>query len=482
MNDQSSIDPVHARTPKVAGKSSVRQISPVNRRRSIAWLALPLIAAIAAIATMFAWQERRLAEAEIRVIERELIEAKQAELANYMSIARSAFNNIYGRAAPDDEEAKLAISQILAALSYGDDGFFFVYDYDGNNLVSPKQTYLIGKNWLDTKDQNGTPVVEELIRKARAGGGYHRYQWPKPSNNEPGDMYTYVVGLQDWRWALGTGIFIDDIVAHVDELRDNTRARVRADIAWISAIAVATLVCVYVSLLIMGHKERKASNEQLDTLTKRIFRTQEEERGRVARELHDGISQMLAGVRFTLELAARKLDKGDTAISPEIESGTQELKAAISEVRRISRDLRPGLLDDLGLGPALQSLVDEFSTRSGVEGRFETEVFRNRLTDDAKTALFRVAQESLTNIERHAQATEMSLRLRGTRDGVRMSIRDNGTGFDVSQKGGGLGLRNMKERIEHIGGSLSIESGPDGTHIRANLPPHHFLNAKDAVR
>ncbi|MEO0915230.1 MAG: histidine kinase, partial [Pseudomonadota bacterium] len=219
-------------------------------------------------------------------------------------------------------------------------------------------------------------------------------------------------------------------------------------------------------------------------LTQRIFDTQEEERGRVARELHDGISQILVGVRYALELAARRLRTGKGGVADGITSSSEGLNTAIQEVRRISRDLRPGVLDDLGLGPALKSLVDDFSTRTGIETDFETVVFRNRLTDDAKTALFRVAQEAMTNIERHSEATKVNMRLFGTRRGATLRIEDNGVGLKEGKRdlNPGLGLRNMAERIEHLDGTLRILSSAKGTTVEAKLPLKHMLKPEDVGR
>ena len=116
---------------------------------------LPLILAAVVISVIVTLQSRQLAEREIQNLEDQLIAAKREELKNYLSIARTAFINIYGRAAPDDDDAKLMITQILSGMLYGQDGYFFVYDYDGNNLVSPRQTHLIGSNWTGLTDPTG---------------------------------------------------------------------------------------------------------------------------------------------------------------------------------------------------------------------------------------------------------------------------------------------------------------------------------------
>ncbi|MEL6420702.1 MAG: sensor histidine kinase, partial [Pseudomonadota bacterium] len=150
---------------------------------------------------------------------------------------------------------------------------------------------------------------------------------------------------------------------------------------------------------------------------------------------------------------------------------------AISEVRRISRDLRPGILDDLGLGPAVKTLAEDFEQRTGIKTHFKTVVFRNRLDPEAKTALYRIAQEALTNIERHAAATEVSVDLRGHKRGATLRIADNGVGIaPEARRAAGLGLRNMQERVEQLDGTMRLLSAKGtGTVIEATVPLAHLL-------
>jgi two-component system, NarL family, sensor kinase len=447
---------------------------------------LPLVLAVAAISVFVVSQSRQAAQSEIAFLETELIAAKKAELRNYLSIARTAFINIYGRALPDDDQAKLEVSRILAAMLYGRDGYFFVFDYDGNNLVSPRRTELIGRNWIDFTDDNGERLVARMIEIARNGGGYLTYDWPKPSTGKDARMVSYVVGMQDWRWAVGTGIFIDDVLATVANERADVETRVRQTFLYIGAITLAALLLVFTSGMFINIRERRLADAKLKKLTQRVFDAQEEERGRVARELHDGISQILVGVRYALDNARRRLARGDEAgAALPLDKGIEALGSAISEVRRISRDLRPGVLDDLGLGPALKTLTDEFGERTGIRTEFNTVVFRNRLDQEAKIALYRIAQEALTNIERHSGATSISIDLRGHKSGATMRISDNGRGLPAEQNRQGLGLRNMQERIEQLDGTLLITSSrghQTGTVIEVRVPLSHMLSPGDEAR
>jgi len=401
----------------------------------------------------------------------------QKELQNYLSLARTAIGNIYGRAAPDDEDAKLNVSRILSAMLYGQDGYFFVFDYDGNNIVAPRQTDLIDRNWLGLEDINGVSITDEIIRMARSGGGYHEFDWIKPTTGQTAPVIVYVNGLQDWRWAIGTGIFVDDVRETVAMARADVEARIRQTTLYILLITIVALTAVFLSGIVLNIRERRLADVKLKQLTERIIDTQEEERGRVARELHDGISQILVSVRYALDLARRRLTTGDTRAGDSLDKGIDSLGGAIQEVRRISRDLRPGVLDDLGLGPALQSLIQDFGVRTGIDINFETAVFRGRLDEEARIALYRVAQEALTNIERHAEASKVTMSLLGTRKGAMMRIQDDGKGVPTRRRGhSGLGLRNMSERIEQLDGELNITSSRKGTEIKALVPLSHMLS------
>ncbi|MCT4556169.1 MAG: cache domain-containing protein [Pelagimonas sp.] len=442
---------------------------------------LPMILAVSAIAILVAEQSRALAEREIRQLETQLIAVKKRELRNYVTQARNGFYFIYGSAAPDDDLSKEQVMQILSAMIYGDEGFFFVYDYDGTNLVSPRQTDLINNNHWDLKDSEGTPVVQEFIYTARAGAGYVEHLWPKPSTGEEARMITYVTSFPSWRWAVGTGVFIDDVLDSVAATRAEVEARVQRTFLYIGVITFAALLLVFVSGLVINIRERRLADAKLKELTQRVFDAQEEERGRVARELHDGISQILVGVKYALDVARRQVTQGDARADATLGRGLDNLTEAIHEVRRISRDLRPGVLDDLGLGPALKALTDDFRARTGIKTQFDTVVFRNRLDQESKIALYRIAQEALTNVERHSGAQSVVIDLRGHRSGATMRISDDGAGLGEQRRGPrqGIGLRNMQERMEQLGGLLIVSSSKSGTVIEARLPLSRMLSPQE---
>lgn len=451
----------------------------MNLRQQILALAIvPLVVAILAITALITWQSTHLVRTSIATFERNMLDAKQTELLNLTNLALSAINEIYLKAGPDDEAAKEQVRNILTALDYGEDGYFFVYDYDGTSIAHPRQTFRQGRNWHDLTDPDGNRVIARLIEKAREGGGLFQYKWEKPSLGETADKLSFAVGLDKWGWMLGTGVYLDDVFAQTATANADLRASIRRTFFIVAAIAVPAVLVVFATCMLLNLRERRLADGKLKKLTQRIIDTQEEERSRVARELHDGISQNLVGVRYAIDLARRKVHPDNIEAAHAIEKGANALNDAIKEVRRMSHELRPRVLDDLGLTAALEALINNFSERNNIEASLESVAFKNRLVPEAKIALYRVAQEALTNIERHANATKVAVRFTSNhakdavgRGYMQMDIIDNGRGFSSPQNtGSGLGLRNMQERMAHFGGHVKVESSHNGTRLCAVLP------------
>ncbi|WP_417582066.1 cache domain-containing protein [Pelagibacterium sp.] len=446
------------------------------RHQILALAIVPLILAIVAITWLVTWQSASLARASIDTFERNMVQAKQDELLNLTNMALSAIDGIYSEASTDDDAAKEEVKAILNALDYGEDGYFFVYDYDGVNIVHPRQTYRPGQNWLALTDPNGDRVIYNLVEKAKEGGGLHSYLWEKPSAGTMAEKVSFAVGLDKWEWMLGTGVYLDDVFAQTAAAHEDLRNTINSTFFTIVLIAVPAVLLVFGSWMVLNLHERRLADSKLKELTQRIIDTQEEERTRIARELHDGISQILIGVRYAIDLARRKVEHGSDGASEAIGKGADALNGAIKEVRRLSHDLRPGALDDLGLSAALEALTHNFEERTGIKVALEAVAFKNMLLPEARTALYRVAQEALNNIDRHASASEVTIALSSPHGRVQMVITDNGKGF--SREVGvqrGLGLRNMSERMAHFGGTMMVEPSPNGTTLRATLPKSVFI-------
>ncbi|MDH5327884.1 MAG: histidine kinase [Gammaproteobacteria bacterium] len=233
--------------------------------------------------------------------------------------------------------------------------------------------------------------------------------------------------------------------------------------------------------------ERKIAQDRLQKISHKIVRLQEEERRRVSRELHDGINQLLVSVKYKIENFGEKFSVDSEQALKDIKTAQIFLDEAIAEVRRVSHDLRPSVLDDLGLAPALANLIRRFSERSLLDVELKGAQDGNflRLPSDVETAMYRIVQEALTNIDKHANATKVLVNLSHTDANVTIRIEDNGEGFSLqkamrkSRNSQGMGLRNMRERIELLQGSFFIHSDIGrGTFIevRAPLKIHTPLN------
>jgi PAS domain S-box-containing protein len=220
-------------------------------------------------------------------------------------------------------------------------------------------------------------------------------------------------------------------------------------------------------------KELEEANNQLRLLSRRLFDAHEEERRHLARELHDEIGQALTAAKINLQSVA---GNGGNADIPRLRETIAILDRLLGQVRQISLDLRPSMLDDLGLVPALRSLLDQQGRRASIEVRFFAEDIPEKLDPEIQTTCFRIAQEAITNTVRHAHARRIDLDLRRDDGNLRVMIRDDGGGFDAASVEGhtvGLGLIGIKERAALVGGRVQIISSPKkGTAVKISLPLH----------
>lgn len=217
----------------------------------------------------------------------------------------------------------------------------------------------------------------------------------------------------------------------------------------------------------------KAGRLRAQALSKRLVEVQEEERREVARELHDEIGQILTGLKIQVDLALRS----DTP-----EEGMQRLAEAqtltnelIGQVRQLSLDLRPAMLDDFGLLPTLEWFFERYTRRTQIEVNFRHQGLDDRrFASELETAVYRVAQEALTNVARYAQVSSVEVTAWATEEQLRLQVSDEGTGFLPEEKAGGFasrGLAGMHERISLVGGELQILSAPgEGTQVIVALP------------
>lgn len=221
-------------------------------------------------------------------------------------------------------------------------------------------------------------------------------------------------------------------------------------------------------------EEVQKSRMQLENLSRQLLQTQETERRRIARELHDEIGQSLTALKINLE-ALQQPDSGSDRFRQLIDS-IGIVERVLWQIRNLSLDLRPSLLDDLGLVAALRWYLDRQSHRGGFQVDFVVQNLEKRLPPDLETVLFRVAQEAITNILKHARAKQVRVEVRQEEDGLILHIQDDGIGFDVASayaraaKGQSIGLLSMKERVSLCGGEFRVKSSESRTEIFASFP------------
>ncbi|MEO6809543.1 MAG: sensor histidine kinase, partial [Isosphaeraceae bacterium] len=217
--------------------------------------------------------------------------------------------------------------------------------------------------------------------------------------------------------------------------------------------------------------QARTGRQRLRALSLRLVQVQEAERRRLARELHDEIGQVLTCLKLSLEMAARLPADARQARLDEAQGLTDQL---LGQVRRMSLDLRPSMLDDLGLLPAIHWLFEQYAASTGVRVSFEHTGLEGRFPAEIETAVYRIAQEALTNVARHAGVDEVIVRLWAGPDALGLQVQDRGTGFDPRSSiapGHSSGLSGMRERALLLAGQFTIESDPGGgTRLTAELP------------
>ena len=219
-------------------------------------------------------------------------------------------------------------------------------------------------------------------------------------------------------------------------------------------------------------KRMEETERELRRLSRQLVQAQEAERKSLSRELHDEVGQTLTGLRMEL----RSLQELRTAPEEQFQSHLDDAKRLTEQSLRALRDLamglRPSMLDDLGLGPAIQWQARQFAKRTGIPVNVEIAGLPAEIPESHRTCVYRVVQEALTNCARHARAKEIQIAVAGGASGIRVSVQDDGTGFEPARvRGRGLGLIGIEERVMELGGELTVRSkAPRGTVLTARVP------------
>jgi signal transduction histidine kinase len=277
----------------------------------------------------------------------------------------------------------------------------------------------------------------------------------------------------------------DDLLER--RLKNWDRLFIRMVATSVGCFGLALVLLIYNLRLLLDEIEQRKKQELLEKnnaesyrmLSARILELQDAERRKIARELHDSVGQYLAALKINIS----QLQRQEATIAPPLRLRVSEsldlADRAIGEIRTISHLLHPPLLDELGFHAAARWYAEGFAQRSGMKVDLQLTDITERLPREIELALFRVLQESLTNVHRHSKATGVSIDVDCTDEDVILDVRDDGQGIPGrvlegfrAGGAGGIGLAGMRERLAELGGTLEVESGPKGTLVRATLPTH----------
>jgi signal transduction histidine kinase len=237
-------------------------------------------------------------------------------------------------------------------------------------------------------------------------------------------------------------------------------------------------LCTHIDLTERMRAEQQLQNSfaQLRALAARLQSVREEERTRVAREIHDELGQALTSIKLDLASVMHDLEAHQKPQPSRVESALEAIDQTIQSMRRIATELRPAVLDALGLVAAIEWAAEEFGSRTGTKCRLELPADEIAIDHEAATALFRIFQETLTNVARHAGATEVDVRLVQENGSLLLEVRDNGRGIAEQQlsSSASLGIVGMRERALLLGGKLTISGQPGtGTTVTVTIPQRH---------
>jgi len=282
----------------------------------------------------------------------------------------------------------------------------------------------------------------------------HRRGLAGESLNSDGDRFVRADGSQQWiRWELRPWYETGGAQGGVLILTEDITERKKAEAA------------------LLESERLSYQREQLRALTERLQEAREEERTRVARDLHDDIGQILTAVKMDLIWIGKRVANCELTVRQRLEGAVKLINDGVRSVRKICTGLRPAVLDDLGLAAAIEWQADDFSARTGIGCRVSLPPVVLNLTGDHATTFFRILQECLTNVSRHAGARSVDVSLHMDGDDLVMMVKDDGKGFRESSRATSLGILGMKERAQFCGGQLTIDSSAGkGTAMTLRVP------------
>lgn len=333
--------------------------------------------------------------------------------------------------------------------------------YTPDEVLGRNMHYLIHHSHADAQLM---PVHDCRIFKAFQQGQGVRVEdevlWRRDGSSFPAEYASYPI--QDGDKVVGAVVTFNDITE-----RKRTEAALQ-----VAHIELERRVIERTAELSSAHRQLSQAHDNLRRLSAHMNSVREEERAHIARDIHDDLGASLTAIQLELNWLQSRT-AGDEAMRQHIDAALAIGKDAIEAVRRILNDLRPGVLDHLGLWAALECLLDETQARTGLvcSMKCPPEVERCRLGRDAEIAIYRIAQEVITNVQRHAAASRLTMAVRAENRDLVLDLADDGRGMRLPATSTSFGLLGMRERARAIGGELVVDSSPgQGTRVRLRLP------------
>ncbi|SFR59998.1 two-component system, NarL family, sensor kinase [Marinobacter gudaonensis] len=435
---------------------------------------LPLLVVSALLIVIAGYQAKQLGEKNIQSFTDTIFDLRRSEIENYTDIARTTLEYFSTSDFERDISAQELARNVLRNVSYGEDGYFFVYDHY-TTLVNPSVPSLEGQDQRTLEDPNGVRLIQDLYKQAEAGGGYTDYAWLKPSRGRVVDKISYAAPVDKWDWWVGTGLYVDDLEDSILSIRSSVDNNILATLQIITGLAVGAVVLVGFVGARLTLSEGRLADVRLKNLSHKVVEGQEEERSRVAMALQKEILRPMNVMKSKLQSSELTKSLGETG-RRDFNAALSALNDTMTAVHKLSGDLRPEALDEKGLFKALEDLVDQARLESGIEFSLVMSPRSQRLDSEIEIAVYRIAQEAIKNIVKHSGAEKSRIRLRVERNVLTLTIQDNGIGFDANtafRKGenSGKGFVDMRVRAESQGGHLTVfSSNGTGAIVKAEIP------------
>ena len=304
-------------------------------RQKVIFLAIaPLILALCAIALFVRQQAITLAHEQHATIQQAYLASREAELKHYVELASHAIAHLTASGRTDPATLEQA-KRTLQSLGFGDDGYFFVYDMQGRNLMHPRQPELVGRDLWNLRDHYGAPTIQNLVAVAKRGGGLVRYNWVKPTTGKPVPKLGYVMPIAAWGWIIGSGLYLDDVQATLNRVDARQSRNIETTLWWIAGMAILSALAVGSAGLALNISESRVADAKLKALAQRVVDGQEQERARLSRDLHDGISQWLVSIKLQIEagiIRMRGNEEQRNKAFASFERTAEELNGVLGEV------------------------------------------------------------------------------------------------------------------------------------------------------